>query len=463
MRLALLAGACGALYLFRAPLLVWVDHLRLPEVEVAVAALRSPGAGGAVSGAAANGYIVARTRAALSADTPGRIVEINVREGEAVKKGFVVARLYADEYAASLRRAEADILAGRAALRRAQAERAAAEADAARLGAARNAAASAEAEAEAEKRLADLNHERVRELVAGGSESKQREDETRMELETAEARVASSRSQLTAAEAALAEGRSRVDLAAAAVEEAAAEIEVLKAARDLAQATLEKTEVKAPFDGVIVLKDAEVGEVVSPNSQAGSNARGSVVTMVDFKTLEAQAEVPETSLAAVRLDAPVRVFLDAYPDQAYKGRVDRIWPTANRQKATIEVRAVFDEPDERLRPEMGVRVVFLDASADGVNASTDGLDASADGAAECDAPEDGSAAVPLVPEDALVRVDGQDALFVLERDIARLRPVTVGERRSGRAAVLEGLGGGERVIRQPPPRLADGDRVREKK
>jgi multidrug resistance efflux pump len=107
-----------------------------------------------------------------------------------------------------------------------------------------------------------------------------------------------------------------------------------------------------------VLKDAEVGEVVSPNVQGGSSARGSVVTMVDFASLEVQAEVPETSLAAVVVGRGASIYLDAFPEKAYAARVDRIWPTANRTKATVEVRVAFLERDERLRPEMGVRVVF---------------------------------------------------------------------------------------------------------
>src|SRR6185436_3600221 len=96
--------------------------------------------------------------------------------------------------------------------------------------------------------------------------------------------------------------------------------------RDQAAATLAKTAVRAPFDGVVVLKDAEIGEVVSPNA-LGGNSRGSVATMVDFSTLEAQVELPETSISSVVIGAKALIFLDAFPEERYEGRVDRIWPT----------------------------------------------------------------------------------------------------------------------------------------
>lgn len=230
-----------------------------------------------------------------------------------------------------------------------------------------------------------------------------------------------------------------MSVAEARLAEAAATTKGRVAARDEAQAILEKTEVKAPFDGVVVLKDAEVGEVVSPNAQGG-NSRGAVVTMVDFTSLEAQVELPERSLAQVAKGARARVFLDAYPEKGYEGAVDRIWPTANRQKGTVELRVKLENPDDRLRPEMGVRVVFLDPSV----------------AAET-APQE---SVVLVPESAVARAAGQTGVFELDRDVARFRAVELGGRRGQRVVVREGLEGGERLVDQPPQSLEDGARVR---
>jgi HlyD family secretion protein len=189
-----------------------------------------------------------------------------------------------------------------------------------------------------------------------------------------------------------------------------------------------------------VLKDAEVGEVVSPNSQ-GAQSRGSVATMVDFQSLEVQVELPETSLAAVAVGAPASIFLDAWPGDVYPGRVLRIWPTANRQKASIEVRVGFDAIDERLRPEMGARVVFTR------------------GEAESQAPAGPAAGSLLVPVGALVRLDGERGAFVLERDTVRFRPLKLGEERSGKVLVEAGLEDGDLIVLAPPPTLADGERV----
>ena len=425
---------------FRAPLSRFVDAVRLPRVRVVVAVRSDPAAAaGAIEGTAANGYVVAARRAALSADTPGRIVEMNVEEGSVVKEGDVVARLYSDEYEAALRRAEADLAAAERAVERSRAERAVAASALERLRALVSSAEAQLAEAEADRVLARLEAERARTLVSEAIDSQERLDQARAQLARAEARVEAAEAGVAAARSELATAELQLAVADAALTLAEAQLPVLSSARDLAQATLDKTAVRAPFDGVVVLKDAEVGEVVSPNS-LGGNSRGSVVTMVDFDTLEVQVDMPETSLEAVRPGAPTRIFLDAYPGRPYAGRVERIWPTANRQKATVEVRIGFDEPDGLLRPDMGARVVFPPPDA-----------------AEPEAP--GEARV-LVPSECIVRVEGRTGVFVVDRDVALFRELRLGDERSRRFVVLAGLEGGERVVAEPPSSLSDGDRVR---
>jgi len=154
--------------------------------------------------------------------------------------------------------------------------------------------------------------------------------------------------------------------------------------------------------------------------------------------------VAETSLAAVRLGAPAHIYLDAWPREPYGGHIDRIWPTADRQKATVEVRIAFDALDERLRPEMGVRVVFLEGE-----------------------PEAGerAASVPVVMVDAraLVRVEGRAGVFIVDRGTALFRAISASAERLGRVVVEEGLEGGETVVLAPPAALSDGDRIRVKK
>lgn len=440
--LVFLALFLGLLFLFRAPLLHLVDRVRLVEVRVQRVARASAAASAAVSGTAANGYVVARTRAALSADTPGRIVSIEVTEGSVLKQGDVVARLFADEYEASLRAAQAELDAVAAAAARAEADLAVARAQVQQAEQQVVSSEAARDQTDAGLRLARLNHERARGLLQENIDTQQRLDEAQAELERATGAQAAAVSQVAIARGAVDVARSQLSASEAALAEVRARVPLLEARRDLAAATLDKTIVRAPFDGVVVLKDAEVGEVVSPNSQ-GAQSRGSVATMVDLDSLEVQVELPETSLESVRAGGPASIFLDAFPGEGYDGRVLRIWPTANRQKGTVEVRVGFDAPDGRLRPEMGARVVFLAEEAGPPEERSD-------------EPAPGSLMVPM---SALVREGGRSAVFVLERDTVVLRAVELGVERSSRVQVTEGLEEGEQIVLEPPPSLGDGDRV----
>ncbi len=446
-RSVVLLLAVGAGWLFHRPILAFVDDIRLPAVRVVQVIESHPAAVGAVSGAAANGHIVATRRAALSADTPGRIVEMNVTEGSVVEKGFVVARLYSDEYAAAFKRAEADLAATKAGIGRAAAALASAKSDVDQEERNRQAAAAEVDEAKAGQKLARLRYDRAIRLLEKGISSQDAVDDAEAALDIAKARVASAEARLRAAESEVKDASHRVDLGAADLKVAEAQVSVSKAARDQAAATLDKTFIRAPFAGIVVLKDAEIGEVVSPNSQSGGSARGAVCTMVDFDSLEVQAEVTETSLSQVRLGAATNIYLDAYPEQKYHGRVDRIWPTADRQKATVEVRIRFLKRDRRLRPEMGVRVVFLAASQPDENTQ-----------------QQPAAPQILIPENTVVEIAARPGVFVLERDDAvRFQEISVGKRRAGRVQVQAGLRPGQRIVVDPPSSLQDGARVRVQK
>lgn len=455
----LVLGALAVLgFVFRRQLAEVVDRFQLPTVRTAVVTEGSKLATSAVAGTAANGYVVAARRAALSADTPGRIVELHVEEGSVVEAGELVARLFSDEYEAALRRAEAELRALDATLARIAKE---VDARAVDVESAKRLVAEAEArvteaaatvdEADARLELARANDRRAQALYTEGVETEMRRDETVAELARARAGQAAARAARESAAAALRSAETGIDRASAALalaESTAGETEarraILVAQRDQARATLDKTEVRAPFDGIVVLKDAEVGEVVSPNSQGGSNARGSVVTMVDFASLEVQVDVPETNLAKVTQGAPAVVYLDAYPDRPYAAHVDRIWPTADRQKATVEVRVVFEEPDRLLRPEMGARVVFEPQADEGAEPE----------------PAASEGANLLMPVEALVRRGGTTGTFVLEGERVRFQELELGPERAGRQIVRAGLAPGDRVVLTPPAGLEDGDRVR---
>ena len=432
-------GVCA--WIFWAPIQRFVDGVRLPRVEALLVRATDPAAVGAIEGTAANGYVVAGRRAALSADTPGRIVEMRVAEGSVVRAGDLVAKLYPDEYAAAVERAEADLEAARA-----ETLRAAAQIESARSSAElaqRNAeAAAADANgAKAAETFAAARYRREQELLADGFASedslqarRERADRTHAERVAAEARV-------RAADASVADANHRVTVAEAASKGTVATVAIRQAAVTQARATLSKTDVRAPFDGVVVLKDAEVGEVVSPNSQGGSNARGSVCTLVDFNSLEVQADVQETTIANVAVDMLATIFLDAYPSVPYRGKVTRVWPTADRQKGTIEVRVSFDQLDDRLRPDMGVRVVFA--------------------ASDASQTEEEPTREPeiVIPTSSVVTEGAENGVFVIERGKVRFAPVTLGARRGQRVVIAAGLEVGTRIVRTPSPELADGDRI----
>jgi len=147
----------------------------------------------------------------------------------------------------------------------------------------------------------------------------------------------------------------------------------------------------------------------------------------------------------VAVGGAANIYLDAFPEVAYRGRVERIWPTANRQKATVEVRATFLEPDDRLRPEMGVRVVFPAPEANP--------------AGDAAGPTQDEGELVLIPSSCVVRIDTRPGVFELERDVARWREIELGGQRGERVIVTRGLNGGERLVAAPPSNLSDGDRV----
>lgn len=381
------------------------------SVIVELGRVQRVGGAQAQSGVAANGYVVARTQAALSTDMQGRLVEMPVEEGMRVVKGQLIARLDTEQLEATLERSRQSVLVFGAEVARA-------EQDLLRL--------RAEAErAAASLRLAEQDVARIRTLVAQGAERQ-------AVLDTAESALGEWEAGRRAAEAAV--GSQQAGIVSAQAELAAAK----SAVREV-EVMIEKSTVRAPFDGVITRKNAEVGEVVSAIGATGPNARGAVATLVDFSTLEVQVELAQASLGAARPGAPVRIYLDAYPEDAYEGRVRQIWPTADRQKATVELRVEFLERDERILPEMSVRAVFV--------------------------PEAGGGERPvevLVPARALVR-GAETAVFLFADGRVERRVITVGEERAdGMARVESGLVGNEMVVLDPPAGLQDGDGVQRK-
>ena len=379
--IALLAGAG-----------LWARSRSGVAVETVVATPVSTGGGGggaAATTVTANGYVVARTRAAVSAKIPGRIASLTVDGGSAVRRGQVIARLENDDYAAAVAEARANLASARAQLTEAATQR--------------------DQLAREARRVAEI-HQRSPELISA---------------QDAEA------------------SRSEADQAAARTGSAQARIEAAAAALRYAEATLENTYIRAPFTGTVLRKEAEVGEVVAP-SVGGGLTRGAVVTMADLASLEVEVDVNEAYIGRVTRGQRAAITLDAYPDTAFRGEVRQVVPTADRQRATVQVKVTIVDRDPRILPEMGARVDFM-----------------ARDSTMAEAPAGGPAATRFRLPAAAVREAGGRSVVWLVRD-GRLaaREVEAGPVSGGFREVVKWLSGGERVVTGGVESPEEGMRVK---
>ena len=208
---------------------------------------------------------------------------------------------------------------------------------------------------------------------------------------------------------------------------------------ELWQQQMEDTIIRAPFDGIVTSKDAQPGEMVSPVSAGGGFTRTGICTIVDMASLEIEIDVNESYINRVEPDQPVEATLDAYPDWKTPGKVIAIIPTADRQKSTVKVRVGFDKLDPRILPEMAVKVAFHDTGAIA------------------------SRRTVIIPKRSVQNQDGHDVVFVVQNRRVERRAVTAGSAQNDDVVILGGVTGGEAVIVDPPPGLADGATVKEMK
>ncbi len=375
--LAVLAAAGAAI-------LIWGFLARGGPIEVETATVVRLSPASAQSLLTATGYVVAQRKADVASKGTGRLEVLNVVEGDRVKAGDIIGRIESDDV-------EAALAAARAAVRQADAE-------IVRAGALR--------------KEAKLSFDRVRSLKdqALASES---------DLDAAEAVYESADAATQAAEA---------SRAAAEANARWAEVQV------------ENTYIRAPFDGTVLTKYADVGEVVAPLA-ASASSRGAVVTLADMGSLQVEADVSESSIRRIQTEQPCLVTLDAMPAEPYRGRVDKIVPTADRAKATVLVKVTFDALDERVLPEMSAKVSFLPETADAA------------------AP---TAAVLSVPRGAIAERGGRRVVFVVEKERVREAAIETGATYGGSVEVREGLSADEIVVLDPPGDLKGGGRVRVK-
>jgi RND family efflux transporter MFP subunit len=282
----------------------WTQTLQATAVKTAAVVVRSTGAG-AAPGAVLNasGYITARRRATVSSKVTGKVLEVFVEEGKAVKKGQVLARLDDSQIRAALAVAEAQLAAT---------QRGAAE-DEARL------------------KQAQLTFDRRARLMNEKVVGKAEVDDAQADVESLKARIAVAHQQIQVADAQV---RAR-------------------------QTDLTDMVVRAPFDGIAISKDAQPGEMISPVSAGGGFTRTGICTIVDMSSLEIEVDVSETYINRVHPSQRVEAVLDAYTDWRIPAHVITTIPSADRQKATVKVRIGFDKLDPRILPDMGVKVSLL--------------------------------------------------------------------------------------------------------
>lgn len=329
----------------------------------------------------ASGYVVAQRKAAVASKITGRLISLSVSEGSRVKKGQVIARLENEDADASREQAAANLNAARANVEQARAE----------------------------LKEASLTFERNKRLITNGSISQ-------VEYENSE---------------------TRYKKAKAAVDGAEATLKANSAALRGATVAQEYALIRAPFDAVVLTKNADIGDIITPLG-AAANAKAAVVTIADMSYLEVEADVSESNLSLIKSGQPCLIQLDAFPDSRFNGVVKTIVPTADRSKASIMVKVGFIDNDPRILPEMSAKVAFLSrpVKSEEMKART------------------------ALNRNAVINRNGKNVCFVIKGDEVTETMVTVGEQFGDMIEILSGLKPGDRVVLKPLEKLKTGTKIK---
>src|SRR5258708_1767591 len=360
-----------------------------PVVEVATAA--KPEAGGRQTALNASGYITPRRRATIAAQITGRVTGVFFDEGTRVAEGQLLATLDDSDVKRSLDSAKAD----------------------------REAAQATIADYEVQLKNAQILLHRAEQLQKAGVQTQEALDNATTAADSLKAKIALAKQQVMASDARIA----------------------------MAQQAVDNSTIRAPFAGIVVSKDAQVGEMVSPNSAGGGFTRTGIATIVDMHSNEIEVDVNESYIARVENGQLVTATLDAYPDKQIPSKVRTVIPTADRQKATVKVRITIIDLAKYnfILPDMGVKVAFLDNEQP---------------AAKDKGKERGPQAVAFIPKGA-VRSDSNTSYVFLIRDgKVERRAVSVVQERGTDVAVIAGVVAGGSLALQGPPRLPAGDKSR---
>lgn len=350
-----------------------------PSVQVATADAPDTGPQALLN---ASGYVTPQRRATVAAKITGRVTGVFFTEGMHVRKGFVLATLDDSDAQRALASAKAD----------------------------RDATQASILDLQVQLKNAQIELHRAQELRAAGFQSQESLDNATMTTNSLRARIDYTQQQVLAADARVKEEQQAVD----------------------------NTIISAPFDGIIVSKDAQVGEMVSPISAGGGFTRTGIATIVDMASNEIEVDVNENYIARVKPGQEVTAVLDAYPDWKIPCHVRTIIPTADRQKATVEVRVAFDKLDPRILPDMGVKVTFLGEEQKQAKNTPLGV---------------------MVPNKAVRDDGGQKIVFLVSGDHVERHAVQVGTSNGTQTQILAGLAAGDTVVVAGPRDLQDGETI----
>lgn len=329
----------------------------------------------------ASGYVVAQRKAAAASKVTGRLVSLDVEEGSHVKEGQIIARLENEDAKAFRDQAEANL----------------------------NAARHNVEQAKAELHDAILLFNRNKELLSKGFVPQ-------IEFDISEARYKK---------------------AVAAVNAAESLVKSNAAALKNADVSLEYTLIRAPFDAVVLTKNADIGDIITPLG-AAANAKAAVVTIADMNSLQVEADVSESNLEKVRAGQPCEIQLDALPDSRFRGVVHTVVPTADRSKATVMVKIRFKDKDNRILPEMSAKVAFLSREVKS---------------------EEQKPRTALNPSALLTRND-KKSVFLIKGNRAIETPINVGTQLGDMIEVLSGVKAGDSVVLKPLNKIKSGSRIK---
>ena len=415
--LALLGGSLAALLFLRnTSEAVTVDTVR-PRTE--------SGAQSAVL--VATGYVIAHHKIQVGSKIMGRVAWIGVEKGDRVNRDQLIVRLEDREYRAQYEQAHASYDAAQARLSEFERGSRPEEVDRAKADVER---------AEAQLRTEEAQFRRIEGLVAQGVFSSQSLDEARGRYDTARANLAA----LTKTYELVQLGPRQEQIETARSESARA-----RAAMEYARTILDSTEIRVPIDGTILERNVEQGEMVTTSFVGDRGAKSFVVTLADLNDIQVELDINQNDFNRIKPDQPCTAVTDAFPDRVYNCVVDEIAPEANRQKATVQVKVKFTEPDEFIRPEMNARVTFLDSQPKPQGSDGAGTDITK---------------LYVVPRHAVLERESGKSVYVISEGTVQVKPITIEREVGPDVFVSAGLMGTEAIIvGDALNQLKAGDRV----